>query len=497
MRAVIPALPLCLLLIFGMQYAFPQYDDTLCEILSNRHGSEMLFKMHSDRPVMGWILWRLDELGILWSGITVLNALGWAVLATFSCQVARIFFPEKPAVAVAAGLLTVAPVLVELQFVILNSFIWLIALGILALMLLLHRFRSASASYVAIGVAFALILAGSLVAEYLTALGLAGAVLLWLIAWQSTDADYQRQLRCGAVAIAVAGVIGYFGMALIKDHEMRASVHFSYVAREGLMRALKFPFRLGMALYAASGGALIRELGEFSVETYESILSALVGLCTAAFAIFWTKKLEESPRGESEPGAPRNWAFGILALVLAISMGLLPFLLMGRRPSDFDHDSRFFDPVLPYCSVLTAAIFLAFLPRRAMLVMLGVIAFIAGFTTLSKPLILHKEVGIFVSWGNEVRKHMAPEGTTVAIVPSGPRPRFHRYVDDELTGMLSHTWSKEDRLKFWALPDGSAMEPLLTSRMRGAKFESPVTRILLVQPYSRGDKLEIRYLTRP
>ena len=138
LRSVGPALLVCLLLVWAMAYCSPQYDDTLMEILRAQGDAETLYAMHLDRPAMGSIFEQLDDRGWLWQGTILLNAIGWGIMATVACRLAVEFFPAKPAVAIAAGLLVVAPILVEMQFVILNNLIYIIAVPMLGLLLLLR-----------------------------------------------------------------------------------------------------------------------------------------------------------------------------------------------------------------------------------------------------------------------------------------------------------------------------------------------------------------------
>jgi hypothetical protein len=486
-RTLIPALLLIPFLVFGMWYCYPQYDDTLMEILRAQHDSSILFSMQQDRPAWGWVFQHLDELGLLWSGTIVLNAIGWAIIAALACRLAGELFPGKPEVAIAAGLLCVAPVLVEMQFTILNNSIYYVGAGMLAILLLMRDYRAAWSWCLGLVVAFALIGAGSVVIEYVTAVGLAGGFLLFMLGLRTTDAVYRMRLRIGAVAIVVAAVVGYIGLELAKVPTFRPTISPTFLVADGLFRFAKLPFRLFTALYQASGAALLREFGNFAIDSYETIVATLLGLVLAAVTVYWARRIGSAGQSAYQ----ESWPFALVVLLGMVTVGLLPFLLMGRRPNDVDFSSRWFDPVLPASAALTAGIFLSFLPRRATLVGLGAIAFIAGYATVSKALAIHGEVAQITQWGEAIRPHLATDGATIAIVPTGPAPRYAPLADDILTCQLSRNWPLEERRRFWARSEPSQLTPDESSIMRGAKLDRPVTKILLVQPKPGSDELQI------
>ncbi len=486
-RTVIPALLLIAFLVFGMWYCYPQYDDTLIEIRRAQHDSSVLFLMHQDRPALGWVFQQLDERGLLWSGTIVLNAIGWAIMAVLACRLAGELFPGKPEIAIAAGLLSVAPVLVEIQFAILNNMIYIIAGGMLAILLLMRDYGSAWSWRLALVVAFALVAAGGLVTEYVTAVGFAGGFLLLALGQRAADAVHRARLRIGAVAIVVAGVVGYIGIELTRDPTFRPGALSAYFLYDGLFRFAKLPFRLFTALYQASGGALLREFGDFTIDSYDTIAATLLGLVLAAVAIYWARRLGS----EGESAYQQDWRFALIVLLGTVTVGLLPFLVMGRRPTDVDFESRFFDPILPASAALTAGIFLSFLPRRATLAGLAAIAFIAGYATVSKALAIHNEVARVSQWGEAIRQHLATDGVTIAIVPTGPAPRYAQLADDVLTCQLSRNWPLEERRRFWARSEPSHLAPSKSSIMRGAKLDGPVTKILLVQPKPKSNEPQI------
>ena len=179
----------------------------------------------------------------------------------------------------------------------------------------------------------------------------------------------------------------------------------------------------------------------------------------AVVTLFWAIGLRRSWNCQpARSGFRTSGAFAVIVLLGAVTIGILPFLIMGRRPNDMDFSSRFYDPVLPFAATLTAIVVLGCLPRRATLAGLALIAFIAGYTTLSKAYIASTTKSSNCRVGEmSVREHLAVDGATIAIVPTGPGPRFRRMSDDELTCQLSRDWPMELRRNFWARGEPSAV----------------------------------------
>ena len=253
LRSVGPALLVCLLLVWAMAYCSPQYDDTLMEILRAQGDAETLYAMHLDRPAMGWIFEQLDDRGWLWQGTILLNAIGWGIMATVACRLAVEFFPAKPAVAIAAGLLVVAPILVEMQFAILNNLIYIIAVPMLGLLLLLRPDRTRAAWVAALLATFALVALGGLVTEYVTAFGMAAAFVLVMLGLRSDARPDQMRACVAAATIAVAAIVGFIGLSLDKDPAFRPSADSSFLLADGVFRFVKLPFYLATVWYQVVG----------------------------------------------------------------------------------------------------------------------------------------------------------------------------------------------------------------------------------------------------
>ncbi len=356
----------------------------------------------------------------------------------------------------------------------------------------LRPYRTRAAWVAALLATFALVALGGLVTEYVTAFGMAAAFVLVMLGLRSDARPDQARAFVAAATIAVAAIVGFIGLSLSKDPAFRPSTDSSFLLADGVFRFVKLPFYLATVWYQVVGGALLKELGYYSVEGYETIAATLLGAMLAVVTLFWAIGLRRSWNCQpARSGFRTSGAFAVIVLLGAVTIGVLPFLIMGRRPNDMDFSSRFYDPVLPFAATLTAIVVLGFLPRRATLAGLALIAFIAGYTTLSKAYSIHDEVKQLSRWGDVVREHLAVDGATIAIVPTGPGPRFRRMSDDELTCQLSRDWPLELRRNFWARGEPSALEPAESSMMRGARLEQPVTKVLLVQPGVRSDDPQI------
>jgi hypothetical protein len=62
----VPCVLLAAVLVIGMIVSFPSYDDSLLHQLLTEYGPRSLYEGHGDRPIYGFTLYALAEVGLLW-----------------------------------------------------------------------------------------------------------------------------------------------------------------------------------------------------------------------------------------------------------------------------------------------------------------------------------------------------------------------------------------------------------------------------------------------
>jgi hypothetical protein len=181
---------------------------------------------------------------------------------------------------------------------------------------------------------------------------------------------------------------------------------------------------------------------------------------------------------------------------------------MGRRPDDYSFSSRFFFPTLPVAALMTVGFLKRVVAGHRDWVVVAIVAFVAGYATLSEALVAKNTNQEMSAWGDAIRPYVDEQGTTVAVVLLG-KDKFDgtNLADDMLTSRIGRRWPVELRRRFYATNSLDEVGPAESSARRGAVLNYPITRVLLVMPKGVGsgvtiseidkDHLPKELLTRP
>lgn len=483
LTALIPFLLLGLALVYGMLAAFPTTDDVLWEYLLALHGPDSLEPGLKERPVSG-ILWgALAHTGSFWWPQIIGNFISWIALASISTWLFAWVFPDQRKIAIAAGLFVMSPLLLELHFIIACSYVPINALAQLPLVLLLKDYKTTAGWLTAVVIALLGLSAAALVSEYAVATAAGISVLLLAKAYFGTEV-LQRRRDVIALLLLVATTIGSYGVFVsLRDDEFRSAVEGSFIVADGWYRFVKLPFRLASALYAATVGALLRELAAININLKETLLGVLFGLVVTGFSLLAMKNARRDESRFQRPFGGYEWPVLLAAFVAAI----LPALLMGRRPNDVTFESRFFFPALPMAALMSVAFVRQIFGARREWLVVAVFGFVAGYASLSEGLLAGRMNREIQSWGDAILPYLDENETTVAVVMIG-KERFwdHTFEDDLLTSRISLHWPIKLRRKFYATNSLDEIGPSESSARRGAVIDYPVKRVLLVMPKGFG-----------
>ena len=141
-----------------------------------------------------------------------------------------------------------------------------------------------------------------------------------------------------------------------------------------------------------------------------------------------------------------------MLLAAALTLGLLPVVVMGRTIVVEETDSRFLLPVLPVAACLTAYLLLGVLRwHRAWMLVAGC-GFLSGYCIVNDSLAGIAQRKQAAQWGAELEKYVpeSPRGLTVAVFDPDGFGREPRAVDYELTARLIEHWPKAKQDHFWS-----------------------------------------------
>lgn len=472
------------LLAGGMYIAFPHYDDTLLRIIEVEQTSEDLYRSHGDQPLSGYLWWMLSERGILWASGILLNAVGWFVLASFTYRLYGWMTPGATFGALAASLLAIAPILTEIQFVILSTGTLIVgstACVYFATSLLL--FSGRLPEWLAVVAAGGLAFVGNISYFYGVPAVAAGSAILMVrgIVWSSERPWYYDWSR--AAVLILAGGAGFAAYYLTADFSWRTGSEG--VARVDAWAALdsasyvlpRIPSKLLGGLWQASGAALLRETGSLVWAGKPALLGIAAGgmMAFLALAVLRPRQNVERAGVANQP----QLAAVVVYCVPAMLMAMLPIILMGRTITDETMVSRYMMALTPFGACTTVAIVSRLArPNYVVPVLMAVIAIVTARTVM-EALEEQRRCATLRKWGAELRPLLASEGYTLAVLaPGGAGVTI--IPDDVLNARLTEGWPVDERRRFWASLNIADRGPAGTTALRNVKRPDKVARMLFV-----------------
>jgi hypothetical protein len=193
--------------------------------------------------------------------------------------------------------------------------------------------------------------------------------------------------------------------------------------------------------------------------------------------------------------------------IMAVAFGVLPLVVMGRRPDLGTFTSRFWTPVVPFALCASVGLLASLLRPNRLWILAPLCALLAGWALVSDGILAANELQRVSAWGPTLQPHLSESGICVAIFENGWHSGDRIPNDYELTGHLARDWSQQDRKRFWAfatLPlaleedfvsgvgtDRRLRSPKIDRSIRGVSRIGLISRVLWVYVTPSGD-LQIR-----
>jgi hypothetical protein len=471
LRALWPLLALVAILLatiaVGAWKGFPVADDGYLTILQ-RASPNRIALAHPDRPIYGWLLQTWAGEGRSIAPYVVLDLALWSLLAWQTGLLWRRLFPGSARYWPLAAILCIAPLAVEIQFTTLTTLIPAnvpVCLALGGLLLLLREAPPTTAVTMLSGGAVALAVA---ISEYGLVIAAAAITLLLFLG----------RLR-RILPVAAGAAVGYGVFRAIADVTARDEAKLTVQGSKLFATPWAIPPRLGTGLWYTLFGAYGRAADQLRPEwsSRSTILALGIALLAAALAVW-------SCRGPSEPAATEG-GLGLrrpLALLAAATVALAGVMSQNTFLILTGYESRLRLPALPFAALLVLCGIRALLPRYRIFAV-GLLGFLAGYTTAVASVSTIREQRILAEIGDILRKRLGPEGTTtIAVVP-----QFGGRLDAvEMTAKATRGWpnSEADRVWFERASDAMAdygdrmtCRPLGSFSVENERFSRPKTRI--------------------
>ncbi len=485
LRALWPLLALVAILLgtiaVGAWKGFPVADDGYMTILQ-RAGSNRIASAHPDRPIYGWLLQMGAGEGKSITPYVALDLALWSLLAWQTGLLWRRLFPESARYWPLAAVLCIAPLAVETQFTTLTTLLPAnlpVCFAVGGLLLLLRELPPSTGVSAAAGVAVGLAVA---ISEYGLVTAAAAITLLVFLG------RFRRVLP-----VAAGAAIGYGVFRAIADTSAREDTRLTVQGTKLFTTPWAIPPRLGTGLWYALFGAYGRAADQLRPEwsSRSTILALGIGLVAAALAVWSCRGPRGGEETEGRLGLRRPLALLAAATVaLAAVMSQNTFLILTG------YESRLRLPALPFAALLVVCGIRGLLPRYRMIAV-GLLGFLAGYTTAVASVSTIREQRILTEIGDILRKRLGPEGTTtIAVVP-----QFGGRLDAvEMTAKATRGWSNAEADRVWFERSSDAMadygdrmqcKPLGGFSVHNERFARPQTRIcrIVYVPVSADGKI--------
>lgn len=434
----------------------PSWDDGWIELM---HASgRSLQQALGDRPVYGAYLTWLHEHGMLWSVHLGVHLFGWFAQGAAAMAVWSLFFPASPRFRLTAGCLTIAPVICQYQMLIVGGTIYLIQVAavFLGFVCIYWAVQSRAALWwkgAILLLTGANVFLNTLVSEYTVPAALAAAVLLWFLLGARGRPLRTRVLATAWLpAIALGGYSLYY---LIADAAVRPDVRPEKIILGAANLTSLLTTSLGnlaSELWQLCLGRTLAGLGRLRIEPTAGgmLVFGLGGLVAAAIVWASLRQRDASPDDRLEILSAARTA-GVF--LLAISLGLLPIVLIGRVGTLFQMETRYWLPVLPIAACTTVLLIRSFAREKLTAVVIAILALVCGYVAVDEARRELQRAAQTRASGRALHTMLTPEGINVAFfVYEAPDTR-RAWVTErsyELTAALTADWPTKDRNRFWA-----------------------------------------------
>jgi len=481
----------------------PIWDDAWLRLMHDNGGSIQAGML--DRPLVGAIWGFLAKRDVLWISGYFLNGAAWFCTGLLAMQWWFFFFPHQRRLSLAVGCLTMSPILCQTQVLVIATMLTaqipvLLVYGACLIALRALTRASGTAKWVLVIIALGLVLLGTLLSEYATSTGFACAVLLGFMLRERGVS--KRSTLLISVSFAAWVAVAYLIYWATSNAAARPEVRPEHVvfSAHGMPRLLAATVKdLCNDLWTLSFGRVLQTLGDVQITGAAGVITVTIGLFTAALVAAASKKGHEEDSSLTET-EPRVWAHAFW-LSLAVAAGDLPVALMGKAGTSLTNmGTRVWLPVLPIAACLSVFVLSALLRQRFVVLLVPILGFLSGYSFAEEATHRYAICRQTRTWGDEVRKHLSPEGLNVAVfITDQPIGVVSGLADYEFTMKLASAWAKSDCDRFWAFPSIADINDVsgnlvvngpgpirIAKSVRGLTRSGLIAKVIIVRAHNNG-----------
>ena len=361
-------------LTFAAARIYPTWDDGRLMLAIQESGSQAIWVNFGNRPLAALFyvfLWNHHAflpVGILLHWIT------WLGMGLVTMRFWRIMFPAYAGYALLPALLSIAPILCKVQFVILTiPSIDLLGplLTFLAIFMLLSEQPTRLRKIIGSATALALIALSILLSEYAVVTAAVGFIIISAKAIRNGSGPGRERLVMPAL-VALCSLISYSIFLWLTRSAGHDAFRPGYILELSGWRLRGIPFRLLSGIWRGAIGGLLESLGSVTLNSKAALLSFVCGAVLASLVVLAIYK---------RAAVEFKWSgFSFITLLTSLAVALVPVVLMDRT-LDSKWDSRFWLPVLPVLTSLTVYILFSLLRPRLYLLVPILCGFLAGYWT--------------------------------------------------------------------------------------------------------------------
>jgi hypothetical protein len=488
-------------------WSYPMWDDAYLDLMALDQGTAAYVESAADRPVgAAACAWLAEEPSQFYLRASVVHWMVCMGMGLFTLHIARQLFPGRPTLSLATACLATTTFLCRTQIVLAvhpNTPGLSTVTSFLAIFLLAGTIErqlptwSLSLRWLA---ASALLGIAGILSEYFVASTLAGAAWIAFLGWGLETQARRRAYRSG-LALVVLTVGIYLAYHQIASAAARPEVRPELFLTESIGWRGKVTFPVwASCIYTGSMGAMFDRLGSLTLLRFGDAAALGAGVLLAILVqLFAGRPKRELDSSDANVFEQRL----LIGLFIALAVGLLPMVAMGRRPDLTTFSSRFWAPIVPFALCTSVGLLASLLKSKRLWLLSPLCALLAGWAQVSDGLETSRELRRVSSWGPEVRKQLSENGMCVAIFENAWQAGQPVPNDYELVARLARTWPREERERFWAFPDfywtrrkdaSSGIEidhelhaPKIHRTTRFLAREGPISRVLWVYVTPEGE----------
>jgi hypothetical protein len=363
-------------LTFAAARIYPTWDDGRLMLAIQESGSRAIWVNFGNRPLAAlFYVFLLNHQAFLPVGM-VLHFMTWLGMGLVTMRFWRLMFPALSRFALLPALLSVAPILCKVQFVILTiPSIDLLGplLTFLAIFMFLSEQPTRWRKMTVNAAGLALIAFSIMISEYAVVTAAVGFILISAKAIRNRS-EQKRERQVMAALVAVCALISYSVFLWLGRGARRGAFRPGYVLELSGWRIRGIPFRLLSGIWRGAIGGVLESLGSITLNSKAALLSFVCAAIVSGLVVLAIHKRE------AVEFTLKQDRFSVITLLAALVVALVPVVLMDRT-LESRWDSRFWLPVLPVVSSLSVYILFYVLRARLYVLVPVLCGFLAGYWT--------------------------------------------------------------------------------------------------------------------